>query len=271
MERSPQSSSPFDSDDDEDDLKGKSRGLPKNRLLRWCVVFAVLSFVVSLIGSVVENNAVGNPNLESTAIAVNRSGMLGMLLGCIGIFIAFRLPMMSAPRSHGPRQRLGWSPWSTLFVFNITLCPLVIAMIFLLAIATRGSGMVLIAFFIPLLLSLMLVISIFQQGVFRAYAIGFLVAMIHGLLFLVPLAWMASSELFTGYYSPYSYNSRSYFGSSSQQGILATTTIGLLLSAASGLLCSGYVAVLQYMRRSPPDQAPQITQESPEDLKLSQT
>jgi hypothetical protein len=271
MESSPQPSSPFDFD--EDDVEGtiREKGVPKNRLLRWCCIFAIGSFIVSFVGSVVENNAVGNPSLESTAIAINRAGMVGMLVGCIGVFLAFRLPMMSTPRSHGPRQSLGWSPWWTLFVCNITLCPLAIVMIFLFAIVTRGSGMVLIAFFIPLLLSLMLVISIFQQGVFRAYAIGFLVSMIHGLIFLVPLAWMASSELFNGYYSPYSYGGRSYFGSSSQQGMLAATTLGLLLSAASGMLCSGYVAFLQHTRKSPRDQALPITQESTEDLKLSKT
>jgi hypothetical protein len=53
--------------------------------------------------------------------------------------------------------------------------------------------------------------------------------------------------------------------------MLAATTLGLLLSAASGMLCSGYVAFLQHTRKSPRDQALPITQESTEDLKLSQT
>lgn len=89
METVPESRSPFDDDDDVEGSYGSVKS--RSRFLLWSAGVAAISFLVSLISSVVENNATGNPGLETMAIRFNRGGMLGMLVGCFGIFLFFRM------------------------------------------------------------------------------------------------------------------------------------------------------------------------------------
>jgi hypothetical protein len=245
MESSHQHSGPFDSDDEDVEGASRDQGLPGNRLLRWCVIFALGSFVVSLIGSVVENNAVGNPGLESTAMAINRSGMLGMLVGCVGIFVAFRAPTLLTARAGRVRQQARWSVWWQLVFWNVVGYFFLVAGLFVIGFFTQGTAIYFSGFPISVGLSLLLVIALWHEGVVRAYAIGVLSSLFLQLPVIVP--WLWSVPLFGG--GAYAYQTYN-FSSGDVNFRFFLLFAGLVLFALfTGLICSGYVALLERIRR----------------------
>lgn len=245
MESSVQSPSPFDPDEDDVEQVGRDKGLTKNKLLRWCVIFAVASFLVSLVGSVVENNAVGNPSLESTAIAVNRSGMLGMLAGCIGVFVAFRTPSLLTTRPEGVRQQVRWSAWWRLMFWNIVGYLFFAVGLFVIGVFTQGVAIYFSGFPITVGLALLVVMAIWHEGVIRAYAIGVLSSFFIQLPVTLPWLW---SIPFSGG-GPYAYRSYTLSSSDISNRIFLMIAGLVLFVLVTGLICSGYVALLEKGRR----------------------
>jgi hypothetical protein len=244
--------SPFDFDDEDNKDKSSHRTPFYKKLLRGSSILAVVSFLVALIGSIIGNNATGDRDLEFIAFALNRWGMLAMLIGCFGIFIAFRGPQLQRLSSFKTGSLSKWSPWWTLFVWSIigwfALGGILIGLTFLF-----GNGsLFFISALLPFAVPLLLVMTIWHKGVIRAYAIGFLSSLMIGLLSAFPLIWsfgfsalwMSTGNMYNP--SPYSYNSNPYFGPGNVQWSVISAVLGQLFFAAlSGLVCSGYVSRLE--------------------------
>jgi hypothetical protein len=245
-------SSPFEFEEETATKPERGKPSAKDRLLRWSVILAVVSFLASLIASVVENNSVGNLQVETTASAVNRFGMVMMLIGCLGIFVAFRFPQLLAGGQSAAVAKRRWSTWWLLFAWNLAAIVFLGIFLFSLAMITDGEAMIYCVLPVPLVLSLMLVIAIWHRGVIRAYAIGFLVSAVLNLLLLAGGALYLRVAIGTGYLSTYSPGT--VYALMSPTALSFWIFLGLLgigtANAISGLVCSGYVAVLERVRRS---------------------
>jgi hypothetical protein len=250
--------SPFDFDDEDNKDTSSQRSPFFKKLLRGSIILAVISFFVALIGSVVGNNATGDRNVEFIAFALNRWGMLTMLIGCFGIFIAFRGPQLQRLSTFKPGIRSKWSPWWTLFVWSVigwfAIGGILIGLAFLFG---NGSLFVISALF-PVVMPLLLVMSIWHKGVVRAYCIGFLSSLLIGLMSVVPLIWsfglsafqMPTGSVYRSY--PYAYDSSSIFGLGYVEWSLISAVLGQLFFAAlAGVVCSGYVACLERFQSAP--------------------
>jgi hypothetical protein len=245
MESSPQPSSPFDFDEDDVEGTRREKGLPKNWLLRWCCIFAIGSFIVSFVGSVVENNAAGNLSLESTATAINRAGMLGMLAGCVGIFVAFRAPMLLTARPGGIRQQARWSAWWQLVFWNVVGYFFLVAGLFVIGLFTQGAAIYFSGFPISLGLAMLVVIALWHEGVVRAYAIGVLSSLFLQLPVIIPWLWSIPFSGGGGYgYQAYTLSANDV----NYRMFLLLAGI-VLFALFTGLFCSGYVAFLERSRR----------------------
>lgn len=245
----PKESSPFDFDDEQIGANGSVQSGGSRTFLRWSIILTAISFAVSLAGSVMGNNVTGDSQLESIAFTLNRFGMMAMLLGCIGIFAAFRWPSIakSLAVNQQPDQKK-WSTWWKLLIGSIVGTGGVIASLVALAFLTRGQGTIVLMYVIPLLPPFFLVMGIWNQGVLRAYWLGVGLCMFLGSrggnqALLSYYLTAGSSYGYTSYQEP------TVFGDMTAYYSLVSILIDIAQAVGAGLLCSGYVSLLESSQR----------------------
>lgn len=242
---------PFAFDDRTEEQSRAGRSRVSGRWMRASIGVTALSFVVALIGSFMENNVTGDRQLESIAYALNRYGMLFMLIGCVGIFIAFRASKWVEYYHAKGNAARRWSLWATLAFRTAIVIPLAILLLMTLSAVTDGIGIFVVVTLFPVLLSLVLVMAIWHQGVVRAYWIGVIGS------YVIQGQMGGAGTWMSLYYSAYggsgswsNYPMDGYFGGALVFYILIGTTISLVLAGVSGLVCAGYVAARQSSLRS---------------------
>lgn len=239
---------PFDFEEESGEAQRNVQSGGSRSFLRWSIILTAVSFFVSLAGSVMGNNVNGDLQLESIASALNRFGMVAMLLGCIGIFAAFRWPSFvksMAMHQHSKRKR--WSTWWKLLMGSIVGTGGVIASLVALAFLTGGRGTLVLLYVIPVLPPFFLVMGIWNQGVLRAYWLGV------GLCMFLGSRW-GNEALLSYYFSPGQYGYTSYqeptvFGDMMTYYSLVSILIDIAQAVGAGLLCSGYVSLLESSQR----------------------
>lgn len=256
MNDSPKEPSPFDFEEEEVGAKGSVRSGGSRTFLRWSIIVTAISFAVSLAGSVMGNNVTGDFQLESIAFALNRFGMMAMLLGCIGIFAAFRWPALAKSFAPGKKQKKMWSPWWSLLFWNGVGLIAMVSMSLVLAFLFRANAIYFLSAILPIFLPLTLVMGIWHQGVTRAFWLGVMMSFLfargntYTWLSFFFSAWMQS------YYPPgYGYSPS---GMPSSIGIFENAPVfaswvGMLIelvqSQVAGLMCAGYVLLVESSRR----------------------
>lgn len=257
----PKESSPFDFDDEQIGANESVQSGGSRTFLRWSVIVTAISFAVSLAGSVMGNNVTGDSQLESIAFTLNRFGMMAMLLGCIGIFAAFRWPMLARSFTSGNHGKKKWSPWWKLFVWNVVGLTAIVTLSLVLTLLSRGRAAYFLSAMLPVLLPLALVVGIWQQGVTRAYWLGVIVSFLFAssnssawiTLFLGP--WFANTYPpgygYTSYgMDPYGTTAPAViFGDANTFFLFVGLLIQLVQAQFAGLLCAGYVSLLEASRR----------------------
>lgn len=253
--------SPFEFDDEHDGGTQKELTPLQRNFLRWSISLAAISFFVALAGSVMGNNVSGDMQLESIAMYLNRFGMLFMLIGCIGIFVAFRLPWIVRSFPVGDRvSKRTISPWWRLFYTSVAGYLAFILLLYMVPLLAGQVGYAIFAYLYMISIPLLLVMSIWHQGELRAYAIG----MLTGLTLMLPVNISFASEAITGAYGGRntgfnSSNSFSLFGSSFEAILFGTVANSILMAVVAALTCAGYVALLEKhrlaSRRSEPNDA----------------
>ena len=253
--------SPFEFDDEHDGGTQKELTPLQRNFLRWSISLAAISFFVALAGSVMGNNVSGDMQLESIAMYLNRFGMLFMLIGCIGIFVAFRLPWIVRSFPVGDRDsKRSISPWWRLFYASLGGYLAFILLFLLVPLLAGQIGYAIFAYLYMISIPLLLIMSIWHQGELRAYAIG----MLTSLTLMLPVNISFASAAITGAYGGRgmgfgSSNAFFPFGNSLEATLFGMVATSMLMAVVAALTCAGYVALLEKhrlaSRRSEPHDA----------------
>lgn len=214
-------------------------------LLTFGVRVAIGSAVVTALASAASANAPLNSNFAIAAYWVFRTAAF-ILLGSFGcILVAYRIPYLrpfSLPQAGKAKTMIQSRFGKLLFINGVFL-----AVVWVLTILAAIAGSVNIfgwiwvlntalTSIVTLAIALLVTMIVFHHGIFRAYAIGVLVAIACQLpAMLYMFAFLAQRSR----------------GPASFGGMQFATPIGMTLATAAGLLCAGYVWLLNLVPGTP--------------------
>lgn len=214
-------------------------------LLTLGVRVAIGSAVVTALASTASANAPLNSSFANTAYWVFRASAF-VLLGSFGcILVSYRIPHLrpiSIPQA-GKAQTMIQSRFGKLLFINGVFLAVVWVLTILAAIAGSVNifGWIWIlntalTSMMTLAIALLVTMIVFHHGIFRAYAIGVLVA----------IACQLPAILYM-----FAFIAQRSHGPTSFVGIQYATPMGVTIAAAAGLLCAGYVWLLNLVPGTP--------------------
>jgi hypothetical protein len=217
-----------------------SRTRAHKPLLRICVIMAAAAFALVFVFSVLGNNAPFNSTMQQVCNGISNVCAMFMLAACCGILVAYRLPHIDvAQLRSGAITAQGWmaNSFVVLVAINLMAILLMWASVFFL------SGLFGVYFALPLgfgmicLAGLAATMAVVHKGYLRGYAVGMLAVLV---------MLMNGSFGMMLMFGP---------GFGGGRGGVAGFSIGLaiLLTIAPlvGLLCAGYVMLIQKFTGEP--------------------
>lgn len=217
-----------------------SRTRAHKPLLRISVIIAAIAFALVFVFSVLGSNAPFNSTMQQVCNGISNICAMFMLAACCGILFAYRLPHIDvAQLGSGALAARGWmsNSFAVLVAVNLMAILLMWVSLFFL------SGLFGVYFALPLgfgmicLAGLAATMAVVHKGFLRGYAIGML-----AVLFLL----MNGSFGMILMMGP-------GFGGGRGGGAGYSIGIAILLTIAPfvGLLCAGYVMLIQRFTREP--------------------
>ncbi len=209
-------------------------------MTRWGHIIAAIAFATVFVFSLIGNGAPYNSLMQRVCSGISNVSAVVMLTACCGILIAYRLPHLDpAQLRRGALAARGWlsNRFAVLIACNLIAILMMWVCVFFI------SGLFGVYFALPLgflmvcSVGLVATMAVVHRGFLRGYAIGML-----AVLLLVMNGGMGMFFMFipgfrggTGGVAGYSI------------GIASVLTIAPLV----GLLCAGYVAVIERFSRGP--------------------
>ncbi|MCA9131918.1 MAG: hypothetical protein KDA45_02135 [Planctomycetales bacterium] len=200
-------------------------------LLRFSVIALVLSFGITFLSAVAMGNAPPSSPSITLGRIINSLSTLGMLLACCGILLAYRLPLLKNDPARPRVPGLWRSGYMSLVLGNIVGLAVLTAAAWLLS-GILPSQLFLLFWLYPLASAFFITMAIWHTGYLRAYAIGVLVVISMQLILWVPL-------LYSGF------SGRNMGGAGQLNAVLFSS---LIVVSVTGLLCAGYVRLLERFR-----------------------
>lgn len=194
-------------------------------LLKPCIVGISAGFVVAFLAGVTAANASPQSTGEVVGSALQRVGIIVMLVSFCGILLAYRIPHMKKIPLKSPKQ-LRIPEFLSLLVSH-TVFLVLFWIVLLIAQSLLGPFAIgVIAYVLTLYASLLTVAAVWRTGCRRAYAIGALATII------LSFYGGAGSLFVGGYYTRASAN--------------MAWPIGVFLSIVvlNGLICAGYATFI---------------------------
>lgn len=233
---------PLDRDDAEDAISSKrppAAARAHQPLLRASVKVVIGSFAVCFVAGLISVNAAPNSTLESIASTAHRLGLIALLIAFCAILVAYRLPQLnqnSIPRKRPmPRDRLFGPGFAALVALNVLGSIMALGVLLSFSIWLGPLLVGLFTYLSAISAGLLVTIAIWHSGYLRAYAIGTLAVLVmstqsSGMSFL----YMASMS-----------------GSMRAMSNPWPLAIQILIAPFTGVLCAGYVCLLEHMRKPP--------------------
>jgi hypothetical protein len=217
-----------------------SRTRAHKPLLRISVIIAAIAFALVFVFSVLGNNAPFNSTMQQVCYGISNVCAIFMLAACCGILFAYRLPHFDvAQLPSGALAAQGWmsNSFAVLVAINLMAILLMWASVFFLT-GLFGVYLALpLGFGMICLSGLAATMAVFHKGYLRGYAIGLLAV----LFMLMNGSFGMMLMMGPG------------FGGGRGGGAGYSIGIAILLTIAPfvGLLCAGYVMLIQRFTREP--------------------
>lgn len=212
-----------------------SRTRAHKPLLRICVIIAGVAFALVFVFSVLGNNAPFNSILQQVCSGISNVCAMIMLAACCGILFAYRLPHIDpAQLRSGALSARGWMANRLVVLVGINL----IAILLMWASVFFISGLLgvyftfVLCFVLVSLAGLAATMAVVHRGYLRGYAVGMLAVIV----LLANVGVMTTM----------------IFGFSGSRGVVGNSVgVAILLTIAPlvGLLCAGYVIVIERITR----------------------
>ncbi len=215
-----------------------SRTRAHKPLLRISVIIAAVAFGLVFVFSLLGNGAPFNSLMQRACYGISNVSAVFMLAACCGILVAYRLPHIDPVQLRsGALAARGWlsNRFAVLVAINLMAIVMMWVSVFLL------SGLFGVYFAIPLgflvvgLVGLTATMTVIHKGYLRGYAIGMLAVLLLvmngglGMFYMVAQGFGGGIGGVAGY----------------SIGIACILTIAPLV----GLLCAGYVALIEQFSR----------------------
>jgi hypothetical protein len=217
-----------------------SRTRAHKPLLRISVIVAAVAFALVFVFSLLGNNAPFNSTMQQVCNGISNVSAMIMLAACCGILFAYRLPHIDPVQLRsGALAARGWlsNSFVVLVAINLVAILMMWAGVFFL------SGLFGLYFAVPLAIGLICLIglaatmAVFHRGYLRGYAIGMLAVLVLvmnggvGMFFMFIPGFRGGMGGVAGY----------------SIGIATLLTIAPFV----GVLCAGYVALIEKLSREP--------------------
>ncbi len=215
-----------------------SRTRAHKPLLRISVIIAAAAFASVFVFSLIENGAQFNSPMQQLCNGIKNVSAVVMLMACCGVLFAYRLPHIDPVQlRNGALATRGWlsNRFALLIVINLMAILMMWLSVFFLA------GLVGVYFAIPLgfvivcLVGLVATMAVVHKGYLRGYAVGTLAVLLLimngglGMFFMFIPGFRGGTGGVAGY-------------------SIAIATL-LTIAPLVGLVCAGYVAVIEKFSR----------------------
>ena len=215
-----------------------SRTRAHKPLLRLCVSVAAVAFALVFVFSLLSNNAPFNSILQRVCSGLSNVCAMVMLAACCGILFAYRLPHFDpAQLRTGALTASGWmsNRFAVLVVTNLMAILLMWASVFLISGQLELYFALVLGFVMICLAGLAATMAVVHRGYLRGYAVGMLAVIV----------LLSNGGVMT----------MMMFGFGGRPGGLANYSVGvatlLTIAPLVGLLCAGYVIIVQKFAREP--------------------
>ena len=224
---------PLDADDCFEFSREPSREGAKagSRLLRLCLIVLIASAGVAFLSGVAASNASPNSPVENIGSAANRISAVVMLVAFCGILLAYRLPQWK--NAAFDVDSLLWlrSGYLTLCFANGAGLGIALGIGWLVAPLLGNSLSGIVAALLCIYIALLVTMVAWHTGFVKAYAIGVLTVMgLEAIPFLSLVSAWTYGQLRGG------------------RAFNWQWSVMLLTAVAAGLICAGYVRLLEWYR-----------------------
>lgn len=214
-----------------------SRTRAHKPLLRLSAIIAAASFGLVFVFSVLASNSVFNSTAYQVYMALSNVSSVIMLVACCGMLIAYRLPHLDpAQFRSGAVVAGGWlsNRFVVLVGINLMAIFLMWACVYLISGLVGGFFTLVLGFGALCVGGLAATMAVVHKGYLRGYAVGMLAALILLLNGSMNMMFVIGPG-FRGGVGGYS----------------IVVAIMLTLTSMVGLLCGGYVLLIQQFTRDP--------------------
>jgi hypothetical protein len=241
---------PLDQDWDDEKPAAKVRlrtnaYMPLLKLSIWTAIGSAIVILIATLGLLI---ASPNSIFERGCGLVHTIGRWILLIACCGIFVAYRIPKTQIDLKLNASRWI-WNGFTSLIFLNMVGVLLVTAGVVLVT-TTSGTLVMWIPILVAFFSGMLATIAVWHRGFVRAYAIGtltslFFVASTGASVFLLMLV-----------------SSR---GRPSLDFSFLVTVIFVGLPPVTGIICAGYVIILENSRRRRVHVASDLSRPSAED------
>jgi hypothetical protein len=190
-------------------------------------VFAA-GFLTVFLAAILLGNVRGSGLMESIASGVHRAGMVLILVGGILVILAYRLHQLKGISIRLPDGKIQWNvmqSYRALVLWNVVGFLVIVPILHLLQ-SIRSPVFYFLIFngMLTLVCGFLATVAIWHRGFIRAYAVGVLVSL-----------------LLRGH-NPFLFSFNGWGGTA---GVQFLPAISLAITLITGLVCGGYVCLLE--------------------------